>query len=469
MVNSQIYFQCTLDTKIPNGLTLKMIHRDLPDSPIYRANLTDKERMKNYIKMSGAKVKFHEMSVVSKNKSSISIQPNRATIRPTMTEQYYQYMIQVRIGTFENEYPTSKLHHLNVDTGGGLIWTQCEAAGDKHFYQVDPLYPAYRSSTYQQFSCNNCPPDSKCKGNVCIIELKHDYNTKLSAIAAVEVFTLATEGGHSQSFSNIIFGCGIDMQDFKEKEGNFPDNKVSGTIGMGYGFYGFMEQTQLIFGGIFSYCLQPIITASYSSPITPMYLRFGNDALPQTKTGWMSTPVYRYQQSTSYYLILEAISVDSWKLNIDPYLFRINDDGSGGFVIDSGTTLTYIMKRAYLVFKLAIRNFIKQNNNNVHEMRKPELGYDLCYTRAKRPKTVNVPTVTFHFSNNADYVIPTTDTFFVSTSSGHRHPWEMYCMNFLPSDEMSYLGVFHHANKRIIYDTRNSLLHFKPADCSLEN
>ncbi|KAK9757370.1 hypothetical protein RND81_01G157800 [Saponaria officinalis] len=450
-------------TKIPNGLTLKMIHRDSPDSPIYRANMTDKERMEDYIKMSNAKVKFLRMSIASNNKSSIYVNPNRATIRPSMIEQHHSYMVQVGIGTFENENPTSKFYYLYLDTASDIIWTQCEAARNKHFHQIDPLFPASRSSTYRPFSCISCPPVSKYEDNVCIMKSNYEDGSQLSSIIAVEVFTFATEGGHSRFIPDIIFGCGIDMQNFKEDD--YLDNKISGIIGMGYGFYGFMEQTQMIFWGIFSYCLQPIKTR-YSSPMSTMYFRLGKDILPGPVTGLMSTPIFRYKDFNQYYLTLEDISVDSRKLNMQPYFFTIKDNGSGGFIIDSGATLTYIIKGAYLIFKRAVRDFITLNNNNVREMRKPELRYDLCYRRYKNPKIVNIPTVTFHFSNNANYVIPTTDTFFVTTSEDRK---DMYCMNFFENHEMSYLGVFHQANKRIIYDTRNSWLFFTPTDCSQEN
>ncbi|KAK9757368.1 hypothetical protein RND81_01G157600 [Saponaria officinalis] len=425
------------NTKIPNGLTLKMIHRDSPDSPIYRANLTDKERMEKYIKLSSAKVKSLEiMSVVSKNKSFVSVEPNRA-IRPTITKHDDSYMVQVGIGTFGNENPVSKIYYLYLDTGNELIWTQCKAAGDNHFHQVGPLFPESESSSYHPISCDNCPPNSKCEAGVCIVNIKYHVQSRVSAILATEVFTFATEGGHSQSIPNIIFGCGINMQDFPE--GKNEHNQISGTLGMGYGFYGLMEQTQMVFGGIFSYCLQPIVRERYSSPMTPMYLRFGNDLLPGPISGlmtMMATSIFRNQHLTPYYLNVEDISVGFRRLKFLPDFFAIKDDGTGGFVIDSDT---------------------------------PEMGYGLCYKRFYNPKTVILPTVTFHFSNNADYVIPTRYVFYKSMSRTLKRNGDMYCMNFFYNDHRSYLGAFHQVDKRIIYDTKHSMLYFAEADCSQVN
>ncbi|KAK9756489.1 hypothetical protein RND81_01G101400 [Saponaria officinalis] len=105
---------------------------------------------------------------------------------------------------------------------------------------------------------------------------------------------------------------------------------------MGNGFYGFMEQTQMIFGGMFSYCLQSPFTERYGSPISSMYLQLGNDVLHGPVTGMMSTPIFRNQirNRKAYFLSLEDISVGSRRLEIHPYVFAIKDGGSGGFVID---------------------------------------------------------------------------------------------------------------------------------------
>ncbi|KAK9757369.1 hypothetical protein RND81_01G157700 [Saponaria officinalis] len=456
------------NTKISNGLTLKIIHRDSPDSPIYRANLTDKERMKNYIKLSSAKVKSLEiMLVVSKNKSFISLKPNR-DIRPTITEHFDLYMVQVGIGTFGEENLVSKIYYLNLNTGTELIWTQCKAAGNNHFHQVDPLFPESESSSYHPISCDNCPPNSKCEAGVCIVNIKYHDNARVSAIAATEVFTFATESGHSQSIPNIIFGCGINMLDFPE--GKNEHNKISGTLGMGYGFYGLMEQTQMMFRGLFSYCLQPIVRERHSSPMTPMYLRFGNDVLPGPVTElmtMMSTSIFRNRHFNQYYLNIQDISVDSRRLILNPYFLTIRDDGTAGFIIQSGTTMTYLIRGVYEVVMLAIKDFIRINNNNVQEMKTPEMGYGLCYRRLYNPKTVILPTVTFHFSNNADYVIPTRYVFYKSKSSKNNK--DMYCMNFFPDNHRSYLGAFHQVDKLIIYDTKHSVLYFAEADCSQVN
>ncbi|XP_074278876.1 aspartic proteinase nepenthesin-1-like [Silene latifolia] len=256
------------------------------------------------------------------------------------------------------------------------------------------------------------------------------------------------------------------MQKFHE--GEIDKNKQSGVLGMGNGIYGFMEQTKLMFNGMFSYCLQPIFTQGSS----PMYLRFGNDVLPQP-IQMQVTPIYKYDYSKAYYLNLQGISVGAQRLPIDPDIFAMKSDETGGCIIDSGSSLSWIVTGAFNVFKDAVISFIKDSNrdNNWRKMRKHETEYDLCYQRYKLPDTMVLPVITFHFENNADYVIDVRESFYLGTSSQGR---DMVCLQYFEStidhhDGVTYLGGMQQANKRIVYDLENSLLHFGHADCSNEN
>ncbi|KAL9233718.1 hypothetical protein vseg_008676 [Gypsophila vaccaria] len=246
------------------------------------------------------------------------------------------------------------------------------------------------------------------------------------------------------------------------------DSMISGIMGMGYGFYGFVEQTQMTFGGKFSYCMQSQLASSTSN--VPMYLRVGSDVLPtpRPRRGMKNTPIYRFELEPAYYLTLEDISVGSRRLHIPPELFTVNNDGTGGFLLDSGSTMSYLIEDAYAIFERAIIDYINENNKNTRKISRAEMGYQLCYERYKpRPSSVKLPDVTFHFRSNADYVIPSKDVFFAgSTNRDHN---DMYCLNFFDAKEMSLMGVLHQVDKRIIYDTQNSMLSFGSANCAREN
>ncbi|KAK9715788.1 hypothetical protein RND81_06G189600 [Saponaria officinalis] len=453
--------------KIPDGLTLKMIHRDFQNSPIYQANLTDKERMENYIKMSKMRVKsLLGPQLPRNNKSLKSLNRNNVIIRPTLSTQSHLYLIQVGIGTFEDESPSSRTYYLGFDTASDVTWTQCEGCGDNCFNQVDPLFPATRSSTYWQFPQSHCPESSKWKNNRCELEMRYADGATVLAIVAKEVFTFASEDSRSQGI-RLIFGCGFDMQNFPK--GNNPDNKISGMMGMGNGFYSFMTQTHTIFNGNFSYCIQPMFGRRRDSP---MYLRFGNDVLPQQIAGMETTPIDRDRRRLSYYLNLQGISVDTKRLDIPSDFLEIARDGiSAGCVIDSGSSISTIANRAFKIFRNAVRNFILKKNKNVRQMKKPEMGYHLCFERYRNPLTLNLPKITFHFEGNADFVIDINESFYIGVT---RNQKGMVCMQFLNNTSNKYggvtvLGIHQQANKRIIYDLSNNLLHFASTDCSRDN
>ncbi|KAK9677707.1 hypothetical protein RND81_11G161100 [Saponaria officinalis] len=420
--------------------------------------------------MSRARVTSLARSYVPKNGSVQLLNPNKNTIIPSIIRQEWLFLVQVGIGTFEDESPPSKTYYLELDTGSDVIWTQCEGCENKCFHQVDPYYPASRSSTYQPFSCSrdsDCPFHTKCMDNkLCRLEIPYQDGSRVLAIAAKEDFTFATEGG-SQRIEGLKFGCGFDMQNYDH--GDNPDNKISGVMGMSYGSYSIMKQTRSMFNGNFSYCIQPILGEGESSP---MYLRFGNDVLPQRIEGFQATIMFRYKRRPAYYLNLQGISVDTFRLNILPSAFAFKPDGGGGCLIDSGAAFSYIVTRPYQVLLAAVKGYIKANNKNMRLVKNnnEDIGFDVCYERYKNPVKITLPKITFHFANNADYVIDVKESFaHVTTSTGKK----MVCLGiFEGSSKKKYpniLGAYQQANKRIIYDRNNGLLHFASTDCSRDN
>ncbi|KAK9756505.1 hypothetical protein RND81_01G102500 [Saponaria officinalis] len=209
-----------------------------------------------------------------------------------------------------------------------------------------------------------------------------------------------------------------------------------------------MKQKRSLFDGKFSYCLQSMYFEVENSP---MYLRFGNDVLPQQIKGMHSTPMYIYEDTSLYYLNLQGITVGASRLDIHPYTFQRKPDKSGGC-----SSLSYIVSEAYKIFEDA--------------MKKPKMDYKLCYERYRNPARIILPVITLHFEDDY-YVINDTESFYKGTTSTGN---DMVCLQFFEStyeedNNLTVLGMVHQTNKRIMYDTRNSLLHFATTNCALEN
>ncbi|XP_020415684.1 aspartic proteinase nepenthesin-2 [Prunus persica] len=117
------------------GLSIKLIHRDS------QPNLTQSHRTQKLILLSKARAMRLTKDLHSKyiNNSNANVVPAKIYYQKDST-----YMAQVSIGTFRRTPPIS--YFLDVDTGSGIIWIQCQECrnpGHHCFYQRQPLSPLW--------------------------------------------------------------------------------------------------------------------------------------------------------------------------------------------------------------------------------------------------------------------------------------------------------------------------------------
>ncbi|KAL2939403.1 Aspartic proteinase nepenthesin-2 [Bienertia sinuspersici] len=236
---------------------------------------------------------------------------------------------------------------------------------------------------------------------------------------------------------------------------------------MGYGNASFWKQKYQVSQGRFSYCLQSPVTATEGKQ--PMYLRFGDDVVepPQMK----STPLHQFKDHPQYYSTLEGISVSNQRLPIDPAVFKMKPDGSGGCIIDSGSYLSYVVSEAYNELVNAVSKRIELINRNLRKVSDPKLGKRLCYERFKDPLRVMLPVIKLHFSYEADFVMEPHATF--SLEHGQKGNG-LFCMMILESTQtdhygITYLGAHQQSNQRIVFDLNKNQLRFGPANCAESN
>ncbi|XP_021753597.1 aspartic proteinase nepenthesin-1-like [Chenopodium quinoa] len=448
-----------------------MIHRDSPESPTFRANLTEDEKIKEYVQSSISRVNSLGTLYGAKNTSS-STRSSYSTdefIRPTIHGFGLYYYVQFGIGSFDH-YPSYKTYNFELDTGSDLTWTQCEGCGQNCFHQTDPLYPASQSSTYKAFPSDHCPHGAHCQSDgACTWNRSYEDGSSLIAIAASETFSTLSQGSSRNSMviqlQNVTFGCGINMQNFKQ--GSIKNNRISGKLGMGNGEYSFLNQVRAYFKGVFSYCL-PFSDST-------MYLRFGDGEM-QLPGGLQTTTLKMYPGRPLYYLDLQGITVDSTLLDIDPKVFAINDtDDTGGCIIDIVPTFSTIASEPYSIMASAVIHYIESANSNVRRLNESEtyLGLKICYEQISRePDIVYLPLIIFHFGNNADFVLTQSSSFNSRKSKITGN--DMYCFTMLDSSEtvdshLTVLGAQQQKSHRIVYDVDNAQLLFNPAPCYGEN
>ncbi|KAL3501675.1 hypothetical protein ACH5RR_036124 [Cinchona calisaya] len=235
-----------------------------------------------------------------------------------------EYFTRVGIGS-----PPRRVF-LALDTGSDVTWLQCAPCA--HCYQqVDPIFQPASSSSFSPLSCESqqCRSldVSQCGDGTCQYEV--DYGDRSSSTEGDLVTETITFGG-SAPVNNMAIGCGHDNR------GLFAG--AAGLIGLGGGPLSFPSQIKAT---SFSYCfVDPDSEASSTL-----------DFNAATPTDAVTVPLLRNPKIDTFrYVDLTGISVAGELLSIPPSSFKLKDNGDGGVVIDSGTTLTLLQTEAYNVY-----------------------------------------------------------------------------------------------------------------------
>nr|CAD1827055.1 unnamed protein product [Ananas comosus var. bracteatus] len=345
----------------------------------------------------------------------------------------YEYTIGVSIGT-----PAQPLL-LMLDTGSDLIWTQCQpclSCTNQSF----PLYDPSQSATYSPLPCSSklCQalPQSACHAQ-CLYLYDYLDNSFTVGTLASEAFTFGS--ANNVTVPNLGFGCGF------QNQGNF-----NGIAGFGRGPLSLISQL-----GVrkFGYCF-----ISYDDDDSKSSaLMLGSAAnLNGSSTNIQSTRfVTNTSQPTYYYLSLDGITVGTTRLPIPRSAFALQQNGTGGVFIDSGTSFTQLTTVAYKLVRSAFLSQVKLPvANGTAE------GFDLCFSLPSSPSAkVDVPKLIFHLEG-ADMDLPRDNYMLQDSTMG------LMCLAMFDSgSEISIIGNFQQQNMHIVYDLDDQKLSFAPAQC----
>lgn len=338
-----------------------------------------------------------------------------------------EYFSRVGIGR-----PPSQVYMV-LDTGSDVNWVQCAPCADC-YQQADPIFQPASSSSFEPLTCNTkqCRSldVSECRNGSCLYEVSYGDGSYTVGDFVTETITF----GGSASVSKIAIGCG------HNNEGLFVG--AAGLIGLGGGPLSFPSQ---INATSFSYCL-----VDRDSPATST-LEFDS----VTPADAITAPLIRNPKlNTFFYVDLTGLSVAGELLPIPPSVFKIADNGDGGVIVDSGTAVTRLQTEAYNTLRDA---FVK-GTKNLPSTNGVAL-FDTCYNLSSW-KSVEVPAVSFHFSNGKDLAIPAKNYLIPVDSSG------TYCFAFAPtSSSLSIIGNVQQQGTRVSYDLRKSVIGFSPKKC----
>ncbi|GJN03394.1 hypothetical protein PR202_ga20834 [Eleusine coracana subsp. coracana] len=330
---------------------------------------------------------------------------------------------------------------LVLDTSSPLIWTQCNLFEGPKAKQVEPIIDPAKSTTFQVVPCG----DELCRGgqftnctdNKCMYSCLY-----ANLVSEGDTFTFGAEHNVAVPFG---FGCGTLAGDGLAG--------ASGIMSLSWSKLSLITQLSI---PRFSYCFTPF-TLGKKSP-----LLFGTTANLQKykSTGPIqSMPLIKNPWNDVYYYVpMVGISVGTKKLDVPVESLVLNPDGSGGTVIDSGSTLSYLVKPAFEELKKRVMEAVKLPVAK-HAVKE----YQLCF---KLPadmslEMVEVPPLRLHFEGGAEMVLP-RDNYFQEPMPGQmclaigQTP-----MPFFPNMISNVLQQ----NMHVLFDVRNSKLFFAPTEC----
>ncbi|XWS33094.1 hypothetical protein CRYUN_Cryun22dG0049300 [Craigia yunnanensis] len=403
--------------KLQNGFRVTLKHVDSGK------NLTKWERIQRGIKRGNHRLQRLNAMVLAAGTDS-------AEVQAPIVAGNGEFLMDLSIGTPPVSYSAI------LDTGSDLIWTQCKPCS-QCFDQSTPIFDPKKSSTFSKLSCssNLCAalPQSACDNGCEYLYTYGDYSST-QGVMGTETFTFG-----KVSVPNIGFGCGEDNEGDGFSQG-------AGLVGLGRGPLSLVSQLK---EPKFSYCLTSIDETQKST------LLMGSIASMNKSLGAIKTTplIHNPSQPSFYYLSLEGISVGSTRLPIKKSTFEVEDDGTGGLIIDSGTTITYLEESAFDVVK---KEFISQMKLSVDNS--GSTGLELCFSLPSGSTQVDVPKLVFHFEGT-DLDLPGENYMIADSSSG------VICLAMGSSSGMSIFGNVQQQNMLVFHDLRKETLSFLRTQC----
>nr|CAB3483219.1 unnamed protein product [Digitaria exilis] len=331
---------------------------------------------------------------------------------------------------------------LIVDTGSDLIWTQCQLLFRRTAARQrgePPLYDPRRSSSFAFLPCSS----RLCQEGQCLYDDVYG-SAEADGVLASETFTF---GVHTKVVSlHLGFGCGA------LSAGSLVG--ASGIMGLSPGTMSLISQLSV---PRFSYCLTPFADRAPS----PMFFGAMADLHKYKTTGAIQTTsiLSNPAMETAYYYVpLVGLSLGAKRLAVSAAALAIKPDGSGGTIVDSGSTISYIVEKAFKVLKKAVLKTVRLPvvNGTVED-------YELCFAlpRGVAMSSVKTPPLVLHFEGGAAMVL-TKDNYFQEVRAG------LMCLAVGSSPDdfgVSIIGNVQQQNMHVLFDVRNQKFSFAPTQC----
>ncbi|CAM6112348.1 unnamed protein product [Calypogeia fissa] len=366
-------------TRAPEVIRIDLMQYHHVNSPYATPHLSLRDRITVAVESSRARAEWFNWKISKSKFSSLASAP--------VHSNQGDYLMTVSLGT------PAQTKVAIADTGSDLFWLECNCLSC--FAAPDAAFNPFTSTTFNPISCTDplCDdlPTSGCSSNSeCEYEYSYGDQSTTAGILCSDVLSLGS------SSSTVDFGCG------ERDQGTF--SNTDGLVGLGRGPLSLISQLGI---SVFSYCL----TSFYSSTSKTSALVLGD---PAGGSYGYTALVFNSANPSFYYVNLEGIAVDGTPLSIPSGTFAIDSSGNGGFIFDSGTTITQLQMGAYTPLLNKVKSLIDYTTVDGSSD-----NLDACYHPGVA--SPSWPTVTFQFGG-VDAVLPGDNLFLLMDNDGN------YCM-----------------------------------------
>ncbi|GFQ01901.1 aspartic proteinase nepenthesin-1 [Phtheirospermum japonicum] len=257
------------------------------------------------------------------------------------------------------------------------------------------------------------------------------------------------------SVDNFTVGCSVSSVHVPE----------GGIVGFGRTGQSLPSQMDL---ESFSYCLQLQDNTTVSSDLVLTTKETKGSRATEYTTPFLQNPnVSSHPAFLEYYYVsVQKICVGKVNVKVPSGYLVPATNGSGGTIVDSGTTLTFMEKP---MFDLVAREFVKQVANNYSRATEAEkeLGLGLCYDVSGKQSLDYIPGLSFYFQGGGKMVLP-LENYIVRYSGG-------ICLAIITSIPAAkgkvwqgpamILGNILQQNFYMDYDLKNNRLGFQKQEC----
>ncbi|XP_024982554.1 aspartic proteinase-like protein 2 isoform X1 [Cynara cardunculus var. scolymus] len=372
------------------------------------------------------------------------------------SDPYYGglYFTKVKLGSPPREF------NVQIDTGSDILWVSCSSCSGcpetSGFGFPLNFFDAPSSSTASMVSCS----DSMCSSNIktvdalcsdqgdqCGYEFQYADDSGTSGYYVTDLLyfdTVVDPSMITNSSASVTFGCSTYQSGSLTKS----DKAMDGIFGFGQHSLSIISQlsSQGITPKVFSHCL-----------------RGDGNGGGKLVLGEILAPTMVYSplvpSQPHYNLDLQSISVGEQLLPIDGAVFATSDDQ--GTIVDTGTTLTYLVAQAFDPFVDAITAAVSQSVT-------PILSKGIqCYLVASRSSlTAIFPKVSLNFAGSASMILKPENYLVLGDPVEGGIPW---CIGFQKATNgVTVLGDLVLKDKIFVYDLSRKRIGWTDYDCSAD-